>query len=333
MMNEPLVIKNEKCSVIPIEYNIMLKQNQYSFGGVPLSEKDFEWLLDYCKDSKSLIIFDFSYIEFVDDRLFQKLTESRVRDNVGIAHIKDNKLISKEFYHEMEDEGIMEENGIVYFSNKYTEMIKNIGLDGLYQEKIREIVHMTMESWESMSGWKSGEYGYLSSSGVYSNKIIDLKKLFYSHRDTLYIVLQLYHRIKEWDGKYDYLVATSKNGVAIGSILSDILHKELLCLNIGQMFEEIYNMMPAIKKGKKYVHIFDMICIGSEIKVANALISAKGGEMVKSFGVVCMQNLEAIQKYNRFSALKNVTALIEYKDLKMDYMISLDNPINEGDKN
>ena len=69
-----------------------------------------------------------------------------------------------------------------------------------------------------------------------------------------------------------------------------------------------------------------MICLGSETKVLNALVSAQGGNIYKSVGIVCLSDLDIVFRKNRYSALNRVDCLVGQRDMRVDYTIYLKNP-------
>lgn len=315
-MNTLYTMKKSDVVVIPVEFNVILEQEDYSFGGFVLKRKMLRYLIDYSKSVNFYCIWDFKNVELCDDRMFDELVNEEI-SNVIIINIEREKIY-EQLIKSLEDGGKKYKSyeRRLIFSKKTKYLIDSLDEKEIYREHVQEIVKKNTHEY-------NGEWEYLVSSGVYSNMMVDLKGMLYNHVDTIYIIYSLYNCISEWDENFDYFVATSKNGVALASILCEIFQKDLICFNIGQMFEEIYNRKPKIEEGKKYVHIFDVICLGSEAKVVNALITAQGGILKKSFGVICLQNLQAIKEKNRYSFLNHVKPLITYEEMDIDYKISL----------
>ena len=320
-MEKIFTITKDDFILIPIEFNEIKRKNDYAFGGFFLHKETLEEILSFCKEKNVIYILDFKNIQLCEDRIFDVLCGMK-KNRIFLANLHQNNKIYEKFKHSLESEKyecLM--NGIILFSQEYREQAENIELKSFYKCEVRKLVSLHTHEWKEILD--GHQWGYLVSSGVYSEQLIDMKELFYCHQDTLFIIYMLYNSICEWGGEFDGFVATSKNGVAFGAILGEIFRKELLCFNIGQMFEEIYNRLPEIEAGKRYIHIFDMICLGSEAKVVNALVSAQGGNLVHSFGIVCLLDLEAVNRQNRYSFLNHVSPLVRYEDLDVEYRISL----------
>lgn len=127
---------------------------------------------------------------------------------------------------------------------------------------------------------------------------INLKKLFGDTINFPYVIYLLWKQI--YNKNIDGIIATSKNGVAFASILGELVGTPVLYFNIGQMFEEAYNCSPKIKENGSYIHVYDMICLGSETKVLNALVNAQGGCVIQSVGCVCLPDLDIVKIKNTF---------------------------------
>ena len=97
------------------------------------------------------------------------------------------------------------------------------------------------------------------------------------------------------------------------------------------MFEETYTCSPNVKKGGRYIHVYDVICLGSETKVLYALVNSQGGRVVKSVGCVCLLDLEIVAKKNRYSSMKHVACLLGQNELSEEYKIYLKEPKGETD--
>lgn len=333
MLTELFTIKENNISIIPVEFNEILRNPEGGYGGFILTDNSFDELIEYYKTSNKseYTVFDLSNAIYADDRIFEKLNSMDCSRLVlsGVSDYTQISILNKIKSDLLNIEYKVLSNGCIVFGKVANHIGENLFLKDIYKHRNVEIVLSSTRKWGELREKNGSEWGYLVSSGVYSDRYIDIKQMFSSHTDTAFIIYQLYNRIREWGDSFDCILATSKTGVALAAILADIMNKELLCLNIGQMFEEIYDQIPKIVPGKHYVHIFDMICLGTEVKVANAMVSGHGGYIDRSFGVVCLQDLKAVKKHNRFSFLNKVEPLISYKDLDINYNISLFNSKNE----
>lgn len=307
---------------IPIQYNIAWTDEQKNYYDVVVKQEFIEVLEEYCSDCRIIYIWDFYNMTFVVDRGFQRIFKEIIerKCNIILANVVTGSALSN----------IMQDDFKQYEGKKLFQQGLNetffIGQGGLgdFSRDIVKNIHSNYLNKLITGKCQNLGNQYLVSSGVYSNMQIELKNLFVEVSDFRYIVYLLWKNV--CNDQFDAIIATSKNGVAFASILGEIIGRQVLYYNIGQMFEETYNSSPVVDKGKRYLHIYDMICLGSEAKVLYALISAQGGYLYKSMGIVCLPDLKIISQKNRYSSLNHVECLLGQQDLDVDYKIYLKNP-------
>lgn len=312
-------IKDKFFEYIPVQYALLWhgKKNKSSSNIIMLNH--INELVDYSR-CEGNYIWDFQNIRYVNDRSFKdifiKLKQRKC--NVIFAHIEKDSALEKAMLDGISNNQIRE---IILDNGNDKNFCIGNGTEKIFEELNTEEIQKRYLSDLVEKNCIETEYQYLVSSGVYSNMQINLKKLFNDVNNFPYVIYLLWKRI--YRESIDGLIATSKNGVAFASILGEILECEVYYYNIGQMFEETYNCSPAIKPNNKYIHIYDMICLGSETKVLHALVEAQKGEILKSIGCVCLVDLDIVKKKNRYSSMNKVRSLIGLKDLKKEYKISL----------
>ncbi len=317
-------IKDKEYIYIPMQYN-MAWEGKRSKHKIELFEEEFlKTLTNYCTENL-VYIWDFQNLNKARDRVFseyfKKLTNRG--KTIIMANIESNSALDKIMCVD-----IVQNRGkkILNSASKGYYVLGDIGERTFTVHTIRDIqIKYLNETIEK--DCIETKYQYLVSSGVYSNMQINLKNLFYDTINFPYVIYLLWNQI--YKEKFDAIIATSKNGVSFASILGEVLECDVLYFNIGQRFEETYNCSPAVKSGKKYVHVYDMICLGSETKVLNALVNSQGGEVISSVGCICLLDLDVIAQKNRYSSINHVKCLLGQKELKNEYKIFLKNPNSE----
>lgn len=310
-------IEDKRYEYIPIQYNLF--QKKFDFEWNQLNEEFIEQLLRYC-NKNIFYIWDFLYIDTVEDRKLLEPCAHLIKSNKNVifSNVKRGTVLDSRIREGLNKSDYQVEynmDNIHYIIGENTSKPLEYGqfqdINAKYLDQV--IQEYCIEE----------RYGYLESSGVFSNMRINLKNMFYRVKEFKYAVYLLAKMVTCHEN-VDGLIATSKNGTAFASVIGDILGLKVLYFNIGQMFEETYNCSPKIKMGETYIHIYDMICVGSETKVLNALVNAQGGSVLQSIGIVCLPDLEIVKKMNSYSSMNHVECLINQKQLSRKYEIYLE---------
>ena len=321
-------IQDKDYVYIPLQYNMSWVGKKDKLNE-SLLKKDFLSELNLFIETGTIYIWDFNNLDSINDRGFAELFKDIIKrkSTIILANVQSKSVLDNEIRYE-----------IVSYSNKSKELFSNEGMENylLGTECMFEFGKDTIQKIKVNYLNKvinefciETKYQYLVSSGVYSNMQINMKNLFYHPKEFEYIVYLLWNnmQIENIQG----IIATSKNGVAFASVLGEILGYDVLYFNIGQMFEETYNCSPRVINGGRYIHVYDVICLGSETKVLNALVNSQGGQVVKSVGCVCLLDLDIVAKKNRYSVMKHVVCLLGQNELTKEYKIFLKEP--EGEAN
>ena len=118
---------------------------------------------------------------------------------------------------------------------------------------------------------------------------VDIKQLFYVPEIYLLGIYRLCKLISEQKSKdeYDGFVCASNNGSVLATALSILLNKKAVYLmNLGPHLtimdrEAIDN----IEERKRYLFIFDFMCLGTELKLVKTIVTFKGAQIEGSFGI------------------------------------------------
>lgn len=159
------------------------------------------------------------------------------------------------------------------------------------------------------------------SSSVYLSKYIDIKEMI-SRENTLFIysLYNLSLKIKKhWIpnigdvinlvNKYDRptLICQNLNGSYIGSVLAKLLDLDLLVLDKLGPINKLYSTLDnKIEQNKNYILVSDVVCLGSEMKIAKNLIIFLGGNYLGNISIIRIQTIFEKDKPN-----KNVECVLE----------------------
>jgi hypothetical protein len=162
-----------------------------------------------------------------------------------------------------------------------------------------------------------------SSSNIYSNVYIDIRKLFSKGDNMNIFIYGLYRKIRELkDLEFGSFVVVSNNGEIIANILSYIFHKEVLyMMNLGPKIAlSNKDLRSKIKKGGRYLYICDFICLGNELKTLDMLLKIHGAKLVYAMGIA--QLLPSNRYGSTNCKVDSLVKLQDYTDM-FDYRISL----------
>lgn len=135
------------------------------------------------------------------------------------------------------------------------------------------------------------------SSSVYLSSYIDLKRFI--SRNNAFMLLSIYHLAikikKKWidDNSYEpILVCQNSNSAYIASILSSFLKLNILILDkIGPINQVYTRLGNPIQDGKNYVIVSDLICLGTEVKIAKNIIEFLGGKYLGNVSIIRTRTL------------------------------------------
>lgn len=163
------------------------------------------------------------------------------------------------------------------------------------------------------------------SSPVILNKYINIKKLI---ENSSFLLLCLYFFAKElidekvFDKNKDFnkdviLFSHTFNGNFISTILSKVLCVERFFIDhLGPINKiERINFSNKIHKEKKYIIVSDVICLGTEVKIAKNIIEFCGGSVQASISLVGIEttNSEIDKKEYYFEKISEKNNPIDYR--------------------
>lgn len=150
-----------------------------------------------------------------------------------------------------------------------------------------------------------GKEMYHSSSSVYLSKWINIKKFISVDKEFfLYAIYNLAIKTyQKWfknlnpidNESKPILVCQNLNSSYITSILSTLLRADIVILDQIGPINKMYSTLDSkIETNRKYIVVSDLVCLGTEIKIAKSLIEFLGGKYLGNVSIVRIQTIDPI---------------------------------------
>lgn len=136
------------------------------------------------------------------------------------------------------------------------------------------------------------------SSSVHLSTFIDIKEMAFKERELiLYAIYRLAMKVKaHWieEGKEKpILVCQSLSGSYIASVVSSLLNLDLYILDqVGPVNKLYRNLGTKIQTNTDYIIVSDMVCMGTEVKIAKSIIEYFGGNYIGNISLVRVKSIE-----------------------------------------
>lgn len=179
---------------------------------------------------------------------------------------------------------------------------------------------------------------YHSSSSVYLSKWINIKR--FASIDKEFFIYSIYQlaikSYKKWfkgrkeieDDEKPILVCQNLNSSYIASILSTLLGSDILILDQIGPINKMYSTLDSkIENHKKYIVVSDLVCLGTEIKIAKSLIEFLGGIYLGNISIVRIQTIDPIHR--SFDDAECVFLVDKTTNKDIGYFISTNLDINQ----
>lgn len=310
-------LENDNVSIIPMDFNVFFrsakkykKNIRYSKECV-VSEMFFDELETFISESnKENISIDMKNVVSCPKHLFRRI--NAYNKKLIFFNVESEK-IKQLLIEEMEELIWVRDTVACYFNkDKYTveRLIDRECINARKKEEFKII--------KSIVNNEDGYIQLLDSSGLYSNCYVDVKKLFIDVEKYYFIIFSLAEQLYNLGDHIDAFISSSKNGAILANILGGLLDvKEVHLIGVGPKYSmELGDSVECIKKGKRYVYIFDFMCTGTELKIVSALINSKKAYLPYAAGIA---------KYKKdadFQLLSKLVVLADTKDIEIDYKIA-----------
>lgn len=337
------ILKHKEFILLPLAYNEFcndiesLRDSGKYAGRIEIDRiidnQLLEEIVKFCSQEKDcLYVIDMKHIISYENKAFKKLLECS-QSNIIIANI-DNSLYDSvkedlEYkYTVIDEKTLASEKGLEMFYLKHHDKISNI-----YHEETVMIVNWMKQNVkkEDIQNIKP-----LDSSGVYCNMYINAKRLFTDPNRYCFIIYQMICMIVQENCEVDALISASRNGANIASVIGWLLDKKVIhCTNLGPKFSlAASSVYKDIRKNRKYIYIYDFMCLGTEAKLLNTLLSFKGAILMEGYGIA---NYIDLEKNSQFSVFSKIKSLVDVQKEKVGYRIAgskeeIERMLIEGDK-
>lgn len=319
-----LSIKNNEIVLIPLAYNTFIYKLKNS-KKMPVYEKDIslqdEFIVElkeyinkiYMQDKTVKIVLDFNNIVFCN-RAFESYNGNEFLKNLIFSNFKSNDLLITSRLCDC-IEGLQKENDGYSIDANNIKSVTKMDYKKIYSEYVCEI-------FENNNVIENNDVKFLDSSGIYSSTYIHINRIFYSFDSYMFIIYRIAEDISNFGiNKIDALISTSKTGGIIATLVGKILDKKVIhCFGLGPKNTSTKNIFEKIRKGNKYYVVCDFVCIGTEIKTLNTIITLSKAKLIGGISVASYIDLSS-EKYND-SILKRITTLINTKTHNINYKIS-----------
>lgn len=333
------VIEKEELVIYPVAFNLYIdklhnyqKDSEDQRGNILLTNEGRLDEADIRKIQKDIgrygnlriILIDFQNFIVKDSRNFSVILADKsqciVFVNLSIG-IFEKVATDLKISTDLQDR----EQGIIY-SNKeaYDYMMQNGRISKfsqVYCDYVADLISECLEESEK-------EHEFLESSCVFSNKYVNIRKIFQKPEAARFMLYSLSCKIKQLlGGVGDYkLICTSKTGAIIANIISHMLNIPVVyCVGVGPKFavkpEEIVGK---VQEHEKYIYIFDFICMGTELKILSTFISDRKSRLICGVGPASYIRCDHPEISKRKLILSKMHPLINMQDYPdMDYKIEI----------
>lgn len=162
----------------------------------------------------------------------------------------------------------------------------------------------------------------LASSNVYVDQYVDIKQLFMKPTDLLLTVYYMSRHLLTLNREYDALVATSKNGAVLAGLLGRMVGKEVIyCVNVGPQYALPAYAVEQIQPKKRYVYVYDFICLGTEAKLLYALLTSRRASLAGGIGVASFVPLNNPELRDKHSPLADIDCLVDLISAGIPYNV------------
>lgn len=210
---------------------------------------------------------------------------------------------------DLEDGGVHpefdEEAGVLY-------LVKPEGADGkaLVKQCERAILVRLEETVKKISSIQNPP-DLLASSSVYVDNYVDIKRLFMDPNELSLVIYYMSRRLLALSKEYDALMASSKNGAILATLLGRMIGRDVVCcVNIGPQYALPTSAVDQIQPGKRYLYIYDFICLGTEAKLLHALVTSRRATLVGGIGVASYIPLDNPDLQQKRSPLADLDCLV-----------------------
>lgn len=287
------------------------------FGELKLSDTTIVRMKRLCTKQGLPIVFDFSGLNILAHKVFVDFFNPTIKRDVYLVNVSaycrsrivddTGSVLSKYFEGSDSDRFFFSNNG------QPNEDIKKIEFNGdslIHKNYISKVVKE-----EALKDNRSDvPFG---STPVYSEKYFNAKSIYICQPVFNVFVDSMVRAINSADfASFDMIVSSSYGGSFLAGPVAHLLGVPMHCLiDIGPKVKFKHGLEWDSGQNKKCLLVADMICMGTELRVTQALLSTIGSKIV---------GCASIARYNHHDSVKCISLLDKNDMESIGYSISLD---------
>lgn len=156
------------------------------------------------------------------------------------------------------------------------------------------------------------------SSSVYLSNFIDVKQLIVNYKSLFYyscywLAIEMITRNpkRNWvieKGSKTTLLCQNLNSSHLASILSSYLLLDIITLDHIGPINKVYNEIDKkINHGEEYIVVSDVVCLGTEVRIAKNIIEFSGGKYLGNVSVVRIMTMKLEERYPDTASVFEIT--------------------------
>ncbi len=246
------------------------------------------------------LILNFEGVEAIQNNLLPKISEIRkLNPNLVFINIKSSLIkelgldnLFNNSNNQIDGDGNFDD---IYVSETLKlEYYKTI--NEIFEKKFLEL--LIYEYIDDISIDQS----FHSSSSIYLHRWININNFISNDKPFfIYAIYQLaiktytkWKNLFQIDESYKpILVCQNLNSSYISSILSNLLKTDILILDQIGPINKMYSTLDSkIENNKNYLVVSDLVCLGTEVKIAKSLIEFLGGNYLGNISIIRIQTID-----------------------------------------
>jgi len=300
-------INGEDICILPLHFNLCFYGKRVDPNDPPrpsfytYTEPDFQRKIEtfVAKTDYAHYFIDLSYVDLGPTSDTFKKTSFKESKNVTFyldPEQKERKALIK-VLHETGSKADSENQEKAKYAHVNKEYKDKICVQDSYKKAVMAIIKDTQ--------CLTGRPSYQESSSVFSSNYIQIKNMFASPdvRSANFVLYRLCVLLDKYsEGKNLTLISGSLTGSVIATAIASLMdRKNFYCCNIGPQFSIKKQSLPKRilspeVRGRKYIYIFDIISLGTEIRSLNAMLSLNHARIVKCIGIASYIEPEKVAK-------------------------------------
>jgi hypothetical protein len=283
------------------------------------------------EDNNKVLVINFDGIKAIQNNQLSKIVElKKLNKNLVLINIQ------KEIINELKLNSLFDSrDNIINISGNYdvfycfdpVNLIIEYSTENIFQSHFLKLIR------DKYTDSLDGKDKYHSSSSVYLLKWINIKKFISVDKE--FFLYSIYHlalkTYQKWfkEGNFNdemelpVLVCQNLNSSYIASILSTLLGVDILILDQIGPINKMYSTLDSkIENGRKYIVVSDLVCLGTEIKIAKSLIEFLGGKYLGNISIVRIQTIDP--QHRSFEDTECVFIVDKKNNAEIGYEIKTD---------